>query len=292
MTTCLLNIGVIQDAWSLRRRFFVSSLEQIQEVILFPWDEETGSHFTCIDMAINSAFILYQGDVARKLSEKMHFYHSYNGKKKRAVIKTLSWLPSMKTKVSELEKYRQDMLTLKKDSEIAIDEFRKTLLNITKLPETPMTTRLLHPNTQIHFLSMGSLLHQGAMLIETDIIERMSCRFQQLSAGSKKPDKPELVLNYTTKKGRNVFFHHNYKMLDDEVFYGDRNLRAFLSIDSAIKAAKLIAPSAICQWIDINGDTRKFSLQDDIGYVMDSAPIKSQHGAAHLPQFTEDDVIQ
>jgi hypothetical protein len=284
------ELNTIEKTWHLRRRFVFSNSRpgQLSEVLLQRNDHDTLSHYNTVSKAITAAYVHYTLTTNEELNTKSTFFYSRKGFLHRCLYRTFQFLPNMKAKNKQVDDYIADMQKLKHASSMSEADFVADLVDVKPLSNTVSCTLLLSPHTPVYFLSLGGLLHQGPMNIYEDSIEKVSLRFQKETTLDTK--NPELVLNYTTQKGRSLYFNHHYTMVAGEAFYGDQSLRAFFSIQAAIVAAQAIVQEGTCQWHKADGTLSVFDLKEDVGRIVAKPNTDAVNYAQSLPDLLPDEL--
>jgi hypothetical protein len=286
------ELNTIEKTWRLRRRFVFSNSnpEQISEILLKRTEHDALSHYSTFDKALTAAYLHYTLTMKEELNTKSTFFYSRKGLIHRCLYRTLQFLPNMKSKNKQVDDYIADMQKLKQALSMSEDDFAADLVDAKYLSNTLLCTLLLSPHTPIYFLSLGGLLHQGPMKIYEDSIENVSLRFQKKNTLS--AENPELALNYTTQKGRSLYFNHHYTMAAGEAFYGDQSLRAFFSIQATIVAAQSIVKEGRCQWYKADGTFTNFDLNEDVKDIVAKPNMDTVNYAQSLPDLLPDELAR
>jgi hypothetical protein len=286
------ELNTIEKTWHLRRRFVFSSSKpgQLSEILLQRSEHDTLSHYNTFSKALTAAYLHYTLTIKEDLNTKSAFFNSRKGLVHRCLYRTLQFLPNMKAKNKQVDDYIADMQKLKQALSMSEADFAADIVDVKYLSNTLSCTLLLSPHTPIYFLSLGGLLHQGPMNIYEDSIEHVSLRFQKKTTLAAK--NPELALNYTTQKGRSLYFNHHYTMVAGEAFYGDQSLRAFFSIQAAIVAAQAIVQEGTCQWHKADGTLTVFDLKEDVGSIVVKPNTDAVDYAQSLPDLLPDELTR
>jgi hypothetical protein len=226
----------IIKTWHYRLRYLTSTnLTSITHTLVPPNVKDGENAFIELKDARQHAYIMFTHYHTEEYSKQYTFWMS----RKARVARLYFMIKRDKIARKQVEEYFENMKKHKALSILTRDEFFNEHLAITTLPEEYNTHPLLTPNTTLFILSAPKLLKEIAFTLEEDEVVSLTLR---------KPPLPRtdvnLLLQYSTLRGHDFDFDHDFPHTDDEWFYADQNKRMFTSRKAALEAANIISPTA------------------------------------------------
>jgi hypothetical protein len=222
--------------WHYRQRYLTSAnLTSITQTLVPPHIKDDENAFVELKDAQQHAYIMFTHYHTEEYSKQYAFWNS----RKARIARLYFRIKRDKTSRQQVAEYFENMKKHEAFSILTQDDFLKEHLTITTLPEKYRTHQLLRLSTKLFMLSAQALLKEGVFTLEEDAISALSLKSPPLPRTDM-----NLLLRYSTLRGHDFDFDHDFPHTDDEWFYADQNKRMFTSRKAALDAANVISPTA------------------------------------------------
>ncbi len=248
------------------RRYFICHIKHdgtiatISETLLTANELEGEEHFSDLDKA--KAYAHHEYTIkARQLHKQALEIWERPLSQAAKIWHSIPFLGNESTKQG-MDDFKANMDGYAADKKITFDNFVEEKLTINVLPEIINTHQLLPQGTPLYWLRMDDILKGKEITIRDDVVSSFALREKGFASGL---NAQGYSVIYNTESEGSFFVHDSYHGdNENELFYGSRNVRLFLTKSAAEQAVRELFAQTHIRYSDGNKENDSQTLLTDL----------------------------